>query len=109
MFPIQLVAKVTNFDADLMHKICWECYTNSHDPNQTKFLALISQQSAITLWLIFNKLDTDGTLYLHPEVCPSVCLVSVCGCVVCCILFVYCKFSHVDHLVIHKMQSVTFD
>ena len=66
---VQLISKVTHFDPAVLHKLCWECYCGSPDDCQyAKTLTLLSQQSALLLWLLFCKLDTDGKLKLLSEV-----------------------------------------
>ena len=60
---------------DPLYKMCWECYCGppEDDPIRAQMLMKIDQQSALLLWLLFCKLDTDdGRLKLHYEVCIHV-------------------------------------
>ena len=50
--------------------MCWRCYCGlpEDDPQRAQMLKMIDQQSALLLWLLFCKLDTDGQLKIHFEV-----------------------------------------
>ena len=73
--PPQVIAKVNHFDPSALHKLCWECFSASHDPQLIRVITMVGQQSATLLWLLFCKLDTEGKLKLHPEVCVLMPLV----------------------------------
>ena len=65
---LQIMVKVTHFDSGVLHKLCWECFSELNDAKLRQMLTLVSPYSATLLWLVFSKLDNDGKLLLHPEV-----------------------------------------
>ena len=65
-----MIAQLAHFDPSMLHKLCWECFSGQPAESQcARMLAIINKQSALLLWLIFCKLDTDGKLKLHSKVC----------------------------------------
>ena len=67
-YTTQVIAKLNHFDPSALHKLCWECFCASHDPQLVRVITMVSQQSALFLWHLFCKLDTEGKMKLHPEV-----------------------------------------
>ena len=63
---VQVIAKSTNFDTNKLHEVCWNCFYGSDDSHHR--LAVVGQQSAKLLWLLFCKLDSEGKLKLHLQV-----------------------------------------
>ena len=64
---IMQVIKKSNFDMGKLYEVCWNCFYESGDSHHK--VSVISQQSAKLLWLLFCKLDTEGKLKLHLQVC----------------------------------------
>ena len=101
--PPQVIAKINHFDPSALHKLCWECFSTSHDPQLVRVISMVSQQSATLLWLLFCKLDIEGKLKLHPEVCVLMPLVTMTG------LKIYiCMYIHVYiwHICVSKEETV---
>ena len=67
---MQVIPKSTNCDPSQLHKVCWDCFRGSPDSHGT--VTIIGQESAKLLWLIFCKLDTEGKLKLHIQVCTYI-------------------------------------